>query len=65
MRRTSDLRNAVEIGDVKLAREVIDSLQCKKVDGFDGFSIQDASGNGLLQIAALKNDIKMVSDLLT
>jgi hypothetical protein len=61
MRRTSELRNAVEAGNVKLAGEVIDYLKVKKEDGF---SIQDVSGNGLLQISALKNDSNMVSNFL-
>ncbi len=57
MRRTSELRNAVEAGDAKLAGEVIDCLNFKKSDGF---SIQDVSGNGLLQISALQNKPDMV-----
>lgn len=62
MKRTSELRNAVEAGDAELAAEVIDCLKSKKADGF---SIQDVSGNGLLQISALQNKPKMVSDFLT
>ena len=62
MKRTSELRNAVEAGDAELAGEVIDCLKWKKSDGF---SIQDAAGNGLLQISALQNKPEMVSNFLT
>jgi hypothetical protein len=59
MKRTSELRNAVQTGDAEFAEEVIDCLSLKKSDGF---SIQDVSGNGLLQISALQGKPEMVSD---
>jgi hypothetical protein len=61
MKRTSKLRNAVEAGDATLAGEVIDCLEFQKSGGF---SIQDVSGNGLLQISALHDEPEMVSDFL-
>lgn len=57
MKRTSELRNAVEAGNAALAAEVID---CLKLQKSAGFTIQDVSGNGLLQISALKNNLSMV-----
>jgi ankyrin repeat protein len=60
MKRTSELRNAVEAGDAALAAEVIDCLNLQKSAGF---TIQDVSGNGLLQISALQNKPRMVSNL--
>jgi len=60
MKRTSELRYAVEAGDAPLAGRVIDCLKPQKPDGF---SIQDVSGNGLLQISALQNKPEMVSDI--
>ena len=59
MKRTSELRHAVEAGDAKVAAVVID---CLKLQKSAGFSVQDVSGNGLLQISALKNNSDMVSD---
>ena len=61
MKRTSELRNAVETGDAEFAEEVID---CLSLDKSDGFSIQDVSGNGLLQISAIQNKPEMVSGSL-
>lgn len=61
MARTSELRSVVEAGDAKLAAEVIDCLNLQKSAGF---TIQDVSGNGLLQIAALKNLVDMTRTLL-
>jgi hypothetical protein len=57
MKRTSALRGAVEAGDPKIAADLIDRLKLQSV----GFTVQDVSGNGLLQISALQNNPAMVS----
>jgi len=56
------LRNMVEENDLEGVAEVLTKMQAHEKS--DGFTIQDVSGNGLLQIAALRNFDKMTKMLL-
>lgn len=62
--KTRILRKTVEANDVVGARRIIARLKQDGAEKSAGFTIQDVSGNGLLQIAALRNHVKMTEVLL-
>ena len=59
---TNILRNMVAANDLYGVTEVLTKMQGREKS--DGFTIQDVAGNGLLQMAALKNFDKMTELLL-
>jgi ankyrin repeat protein len=60
----SILRNLVESGDEKGVHNMMSRLQHMRIGKSTWPTIQDVSGNGLLQISALKGYVKMVEVLL-
>ena len=60
----SILRNLVESGDEKGVRNMMSRLHAMNIGKAEWPTIQDVSGNGLLQISALKGYVGMIAVLL-
>jgi ankyrin repeat protein len=66
MLKTKTLLHSIEIGNAELAKSLIDELQdARLLVKSTGFAIQDISGNGILQIAAMRNRLDMVKLLIS